>query len=135
MFYVYVYNIQIYIYIYKYAIHVVFLSKDLILGYLNIIIEYNFLSSKLTTKDSLVKCKNDVEQMASLDVHDNNDRYMMIIMMMLRILLFLCGMLAGVELLSLTLVYELTPGSMMQLTFVKCIVVALLDFVVVVISM
>lgn len=60
-------------YIYKYAIHVVFLSKDLILGYLNIIIEYNFLSSKLTTKDSLVKSKNDVEQMASLDVHDNND--------------------------------------------------------------
>lgn len=60
-------------YIYKYAIHVVFLSKDLILGYLNIIIEYNFFSSKLTTKDSLVKSKNDVEQMASLDVHDNND--------------------------------------------------------------
>lgn len=61
-------------YIYKYAIHVVFLSKDLILGYLNIIIEYNFLSSKLTTRDSLVKSKNDVEQMASLDVHDNDDR-------------------------------------------------------------
>lgn len=61
-------------YIYKYAIHVVFLSKDLILGYLNIIIEYNFLSSKLTTKDSLVKSKNDVEQMASLDVHDSDDR-------------------------------------------------------------
>lgn len=61
-------------YIYKYAIHVVFLSKDLILGYLNIIIEYNFLSSKLNTKDSLVKSKNDVEQMASLDVHDNDDR-------------------------------------------------------------
>lgn len=74
-----------------------FLSKDLILGYLNIIIEYNFLSSKLTTKDSLVKSKNDVEQMASLDVHDNDDRYMMIIMMMLRILQFLCGMVAGVE--------------------------------------
>lgn len=37
------------------------------------------------------------------------------------------------ELLSLTLVYELTPGSIMQLTFVKCIVVVLLDFVVVVI--
>lgn len=109
-----------------------FLSKDLILGYLNIIIEYNFLSSKLTTKDSLVKSKNDVEQMASLDVHDNDDRYMMIIMMMLRILQFLCGMVAGVEL-SLTLVYELTPGSMMQLTFVKCIVVVLLDFVVVVV--
>lgn len=70
-----------------------FLSKDLILGYLNIIIEYNFLSSKLTTKDSLVKSKNDVEQMASLDVHDNDDRYMM----MLRILQFLCGMVAGVE--------------------------------------
>lgn len=39
----------------------------------------------------------------------------------------------GVELLSLTLVYELTPGSIMQLTFVKCIVVVLLDFVVVVV--
>lgn len=37
------------------------------------------------------------------------------------------------ELLSLTLVYELTPGSIMQLTFVKCIVVVLLDFVVVVV--
>lgn len=38
------------------------------------------------------------------------------------------------ELLSLTLVYELTPGSIMQLTFVKCIVVVLLVVVIVVIS-
>lgn len=58
---------------------------------------------------------------------------MIIMMMMVRILLFLCGRVAGVELLSLTLVYELTPGSIMQLTFVKCIVVVLLDFVVVVV--
>lgn len=51
----------------------VLLSKDLILCYFKIIIEYNFLFSKLTTQDSLVKSKNDVEQMASLDVHDDDD--------------------------------------------------------------
>lgn len=53
-----------------------FLSKDLILCYFKIIIEYNFLFSKLTTQDSLVKSKNDVEQMASLDDHvDDGDDY------------------------------------------------------------
>lgn len=49
-----------------------FLSKDLILCYFKIIIEYNFLFSKLTTQDSLVKSKNDVEQMASLDDDDDD---------------------------------------------------------------